>query len=137
MNSSAAARGLRLAGWGLPILAVLCCAPSVARASCGDYVVTRTAQADQAMADGHRPAAGAPAPADPRKRCHGPHCSRGPAVPLAPAPTVAPPAPQEWGWLARGPDFAAPGRGALPFDSSCQHPVRLASSIFHPPRHAA
>jgi len=137
MKSSATGRVLRLAGWALPLLAVLYCAPSVARASCGDYVVTRLAPADQAMAPHQQHPADAPAPAKPYKPCNGPGCSHAPTVPLVPVPTVVPPAAQEWGLIAGTLDFAAPGRGALPFESSPQHPVRLARSIFHPPRFAA
>jgi hypothetical protein len=137
MKSSAIAHVFRLAGWVLPLLAVLCCAPSVARATCGDYVVTRMTHADQAMAPQQQHAADVPTPAKPYKPCNGPRCSHAPTVPLIPAPTVVPPAPQEWGWLAGVPDFAAPGRGALLFESSPQHPIRLTGSIFHPPRFAA
>lgn len=128
---------MRLAGGGLPLLALLCCAPSVARADCGDYVVTRLTHLDQAMPDGLRHAAESPAPAGPRKPCNGPHCSRIPAAPLAPVPTVTSPAPQEWGWLGGESHPTALGRWAWLIDSSPQHPVRLARTIFHPPRHAA
>jgi hypothetical protein len=137
MASSPVARLLRLGGWALPILAVLWCAPSVARADCGDYVVTRLTHADQAMVPGQQHPADAPAPVKSHKPCNGPHCSNSPTVPLTPAPTVTPPTAQEWGLASGIPDLAAFGRGALLFESSPQHPVRLAHSIFHPPRFAA
>jgi hypothetical protein len=137
MKSSAIARLLRLAGWAIPILAVLWCAPSVARADCGDYVVTRLAHPDQGMMPGKQHSADLPAPAKPHKPCNGPHCSRAPAVPVAPVPTVTPPTAQEWGWFADDLGFTAPGRGAWLFDTCPQHPIRFASSIFHPPRLAA
>jgi hypothetical protein len=131
-------RPVRLVGWALPILAVLCCAPSIARASCGDYVHTRTAQPDQVMpTDGHpstdRPD---PAPADSHKPCHGPNCSGAPVVPPLSVPTVTPPTLPEWGWSAGSPAFSPPGRVGVLLDLSSPAPIQLASSIFHPPRRA-
>jgi hypothetical protein len=123
-----------LAGWAVPILAVLCCAPSVARAGCGDYVITRLDPHTQITTADQQHPAQLPTP---RKPCNGPHCSRGPAAPLLPVPTVAPPAPQEWGSLLAGPAFGAPDRGGWPVDTSASHPFHLAISIFHPPRLAA
>jgi hypothetical protein len=133
MTFSVPARSVQLAGWALPIVAVLCCAPSVARAGCGDYVVTKLPHLALA---GHQ--ADMPAPANPHKPCHGPNCSRGPTAPLPlSVPTVTPPSPSEWGWLAATPVPAPPHAGACLAESSSPRPTHLASGIFHPPRAAA
>jgi hypothetical protein len=139
MRLSVTGRSLRLAGWAVPILALLSCAPSVARASCGDYVVMRGPHAEAAMPPGPWHSAEAPVPVrpDPHKPCSGPNCSRGPVVPSLPAPTVGPPAPHEWGSLTGPPAFAAPGHESFLFESSPSQPIRLTRSIFHPPRRAA
>ena len=134
MTFAVPARSLRLVGWALPILAMLCCAPSVARAGCGDYVVTRAPHpADFAL--GGTPGGDAARPGSPHKPCHGPNCSRGPAVPTPlSAPTVTPTAPSEWGWLAGDPGAGAPPRGGLPRRALLPRPTHLTSGIFHPPR---
>jgi hypothetical protein len=137
MTLAVPGRSLRVAGWGLPILAVLCCAPSVARADCGDYVVTRVSHSGDMTPARHAGAAELPMRAQPHRPCHGPNCSRGPAVPLLPAPTVPAPAPSEWGWLTATPTPVPPDREHFFSDSPSPHPTHLASSIFHPPRRAA
>ncbi len=132
-------RSLRLAGWALPLLVWLCCAPSAARASCGDYVVTRAPHSGDMTAAAH-PAADGPLQlsASPHKPCHGPNCSGNPTVPQPlSAPTVTPPVPPEWGWLVATPPPAPPGGGTCLAPSASSHPTHLASSIFHPPRSAA
>jgi hypothetical protein len=118
------------------LLVVLCCAPSVARAGCGDdYVVTRAAHLGGVTPMAQH-ATDMPAPL-PAKPCHGPNCSNGPVVPPLSLPTVTPQAPPEWGSLIVTLAFVPPGAAALFADSSSPHPVSLASSIFHPPRRAA
>jgi hypothetical protein len=132
MISTTARRSAQLAGWVLPIVAVLCCAPAVARAGCGDYVATRLDQhAQMTLSEQqHAPVV----PAAPHKPCKGPHCSRGPAAPLSPVPVVAPPTPQEWGSLLAGPALTAPGNRIMRNEFDSVHPIHLASSLFHPPR---
>jgi hypothetical protein len=89
------------------------------------------------MPESHAPAAPAPQPVAPRKPCSGPRCSQAPAVPPLAPPTVAPPAPHEWGCLSAAPAAASDGFRAPLLESSPQHPVRIPSRIFHPPRHMA
>jgi len=138
MVSSTIRQALRLGGWALPILAVLCCAPSVARATCGDYVVTRSGHPDRMTPATQHGTPEMPAPAKPHQPCSGPRCGRGPTAPLLPAaPVVTAPVAQEWGWLTAAPSSAASIRSALLLESSLQRPIHLASSIFHPPRLAA
>ena len=126
----------RLAGWALPVLAGLLLAPAGARASCGDYVITRVAHAGQATAPQH----GAPMaqlPPVPQKPCHGPHCSQAPSAPLAPAPTTPPQTSQEWGCA---PDALAPAAidpTARLDEGQGPRPTRLPSDVFHPPRLAS
>jgi len=116
-------------------LVVLSCAPTVGRASCGDYVVVRTPPSGEIGPMGqHAAEMSSPLPAKPHKPCHGPNCSRGPSVPPLSSPTVSPPVPPEWGWLTGILPFVPSGEGARFPDSSAPLPFSLASSIFHPPR---
>jgi hypothetical protein len=132
MTHTAPARFLRSAGWALPILAVLCCAPSVARAGCGDYVVTK---APHAALAGHQP--DMPAPGSPHKPCHGPNCSGVPVVPQPfSAPTVTPTGSSEWCWLTPALAPLPPHAGVCLAEHSSPDPTHLASGIFHPPRAA-
>jgi hypothetical protein len=137
MTTAVPARSLRLVGWAFPILAVLCCAPSAARAGCGDYVVTRAAPPGNAASAAHPAEMPSPAPAAPHKPCHGPNCSGAPAVPQPVPPSVTPNGPTEWGWLAATPSSAPSHAGAVLAESSSPDPTHLASGIFHPPRTAA
>jgi hypothetical protein len=131
MKRSSSGRISLLAGGALALLVVLWCAPSAARAGCGDYIVTSADQHGNPMPPAK------PAPADPHKPCSGPHCSQAPAVPFGPAPTVTPPGGQEWGCPVTGPDSPTRGHVALLMNSPAARPTRLASSVFHPPRPAA
>jgi hypothetical protein len=138
MSLTLSQRSLRFVGWVLPILAALFCAPSVARAGCGDYVVTRGTQLDQAMPSEHQPAnVPSPLPAGPNRPCHGPNCSGGPVVPPLSVPVVVAPAPTEWGCLAGLLAFVPSGQGAFLPDLASLAPVSFATSVFHPPRCAA
>ncbi len=129
----------RVAGWAVPILAGLLLAPSGARASCGDYVVTRLSGAGLAPAGEHAAPAGELPSAAPRppKRCPGPYCSQVPAAPPAPMPTAPPQTALEWGCVTDGLLVAAPGRSAGLAEQTACRPVRLPSAIFHPPRPSA
>src|SRR6516162_8668064 len=134
MNLPASWRALGwLAGWAVPILAGLLCAPADARAECGDYVVTRRSHAEISLP------AGQPTPAAPRphKPCSGPHCSKAPAAPLAPAPTTPTPTSQEWGCILDGLGLASLVSNARLDEPHVPRPVRLAAGIFHPPRLAS
>ncbi len=131
------ARWVRIVGGVLPALAVLCCAPSVARASCGDYVTVRLPHAAGAATAGHPPEMPVPMPGATHKPCHGPNCSGDPNAPQPLSlPTVTSPAPSEWGWLSVVPPPVPPHAGACLADLSAPRPTHLASGIFHPPRAA-
>jgi hypothetical protein len=134
MTRGQAGRWLKHAGWVVPILAAFCCAPSAARAACGDYVTSRGGHVTPA--DPHH-AADVPAPAGPRKPCDRPNCSGRPVAPPVSAPTVVSPVSSEWGWLASAPACVPPARGALLFDHGSAPPTPTASPIYHPPRRAA
>src|SRR5262249_32580908 len=124
---------VRLARWAAALLVMCCISPSIARASCGDYL--HRAQAAQ-----HEPPLlphSGETPTDPSKPCSGPNCSGAPVVPPMPTPTVAPSAPTDCGCLAADAlllitDFR---------DSLCECIPRLfaqhPSAIFHPPRLSA
>jgi hypothetical protein len=133
MSRGGAGHWLRLTGWVLPILALACCAPSAARAACGDYVTTR---AHVTPADPHHPT-DLPTPAGPRKPCDGPNCSGRPVAPPVSAPTVVSPVSSEWGWLASAPTGAPPGLDTLLVEPCSPPPSHIASGIYHPPRRAA
>lgn len=138
MTFAVTARSLRSLGWVLPILAVLCCAPSVARAGCGDYVVTRGPHPANVASAAHQTEMPAPITPAPQKPCNGPNCKRAPAVPQPlPVPIVTPTGPSQWGWLTASPAPPSPHVGARLIDSPSPRPTHLASGIFHPPRAAA
>jgi hypothetical protein len=139
MTRALTARLLRFAGVTVALLVVLCCATSVARASCGDaYVVTRSAHHGDVAAPGQHPIeTPSPLPARPHKPCNGPNCSGGPVEPPLSVPTVTSPTPPEWGSLTGGPAFAPPRDVSRFSDDSASHPVSVALSIFHPPRPTA
>jgi hypothetical protein len=115
---------------------VLCCAPSVVRASCGeDYVVVRTSHSREVAPMGqHSAQVPSPLPVRPHKPCNGPNCSRGPSVPPLSIPTVPSSPPPEWGWLCGTLTNVPPGGGALFADPTSPQPISFVSSIFHPPR---
>jgi len=121
----------------LLVLAVEAGAPSVACASCGDYVLhgKQTSHADHSLA----PAAPDETPSGQERtppatpRCHGPSCNPGnlpPASPTAPQATAS----KEWGSLPVVP-IASPG-DARPCPLVDFHPAPRDSidDIFHPPR---
>jgi hypothetical protein len=128
----------RSAEWALPILAGLLFAPG-AHAECGDYVATRLSVANAASAQSHdMPAAPVtPAVPAPHKPCSGPHCSRLPAAPPAPVPTAPTRAAQEWGHVPDGLDPAPLAATTRLFEQQLSRPMRIPSSIFHPPRFSA
>jgi hypothetical protein len=142
MKSPAAWQTVRL--WTAAYLALLAgvlAAPAPVRAECGDYVV-RTPAAEGAGYTGSQPM---PAGIDPSTKhapttpqrgripCHGPGCSRHSPPPLVPVSTN-PIQPDEWGtMLGRQSGAGAAPAGRL-LDTAAPHPVRRASSIYHPPR---
>ena len=115
----------------VPLLAVLLLAGSGrAVAGCGDHVVMM-----KRNAEGHIEPASAENQSKPP--CHGPNCSASPVdqpAPLTSAPVqqtsvkevFTPPAPSE---------SADPPGVRRPFEFPSGSPVRLTTSIFHPPRH--
>ena len=94
--------------------------PGTAPASCGDYVRVQTHDE---------------APAPPRP-CHGPECSKAPAAPALPltAPVLSSCGSDQSPVVLQSDadDRPSPGRAAA--GTSAARPVRLTSSIFHPPR---
>lgn len=117
---------LRVAGGALLLACALACAPSRARAECGDYVHIQKGQ----------PAAGHDAndPSPPKTPCHGPGCSKGPSAPAAPLPAPAPTPPEAKACPA---GYAASGDGEAGWPAppaTAGQPTRLPSAVFHPPR---
>ena|SRR5947209_516593 len=117
---------IRAAASAVLALAGLALAPGTGTASCGDYVQVQTNQPTEE----HTPPAPCP--------CHGPQCSKAPATPAVPvtAPiriTAGSEQPVTTG-EAGLPPFHEPGWALSNADSD--PPVRLTTSIFHPPRAA-
>src|SRR5687767_4518154 len=106
------------------VLAVagLAVVPAGAAASCGDYV--------QIVAD-HQPT---PQPASPAAPCPG--CSKAPATPILPisVPVRSPSESEQSVALTTPAAGAHPLPGWARSTATSPHPVRLTSSIFHPPR---
>jgi hypothetical protein len=117
----------------LPALAALwLCAPTAARAGCGDYV----AFGPHAAAEHARPADAPVQPAAPAPRpcpCRGPQCSGGCPTPLPPV-TTAPVTPEHWACLADAPDAAGRDRHACRPAPEPRTSCGCVRSIFHPPR---
>ena len=112
-----------LAALGLVIVGVAL-TPGGAAASCGSYVTI------QGHAD-----AGGPIPA-PTVPCHGPGCSNAPASPALPltAPVTSSQGSEQPSAHSDSSADSTAGPRWGPFLSVDSHPVRVASSIFHPPR---
>ena len=123
------------------LLGLVVYAPSPARASCGDYVVShpgRSAQDFLSDLDSPLPPGGGQAeqaPVTPSRDvpCSGPTCSRGPGVPSMPAP---PPSLRCEPWCCttsmlplNGPELVDDLAGQTP-----RRPRRTAAAIEHPPR---
>jgi hypothetical protein len=124
MTSPAFARRVAtLAGWVLPILAVVLLAPGQATASCGDYVAWGPDQAT------HHPT-----PAEPDRPCTGPSCSQAPHVPLTPVPPAPVRPAQEWGDFGALLGFEPPGHTTALAEPAAARPVRRPSDVYHPPR---
>jgi hypothetical protein len=130
--------------WWLLLPAALLGAPPVARASCGDYVVIggqpARGQHHSGMTPATAPSDNQPAPApDHRRPCHGPSCSGAPTPvqPASPAPAPTGPHGTEWGWLTTAPDRPDVGPMSRWRAVDAARPLRLATSILHPPRRDA
>jgi hypothetical protein len=99
--------------------------PTKAEGTCGSYVMIVESTADM-------PHESPPVP----PACHGPSCSKLPAVPVSPVST----APISFGEMKQlfatvGDDHADVTRSRWPRNNSDSRlPARLPSSIFHPPR---
>jgi hypothetical protein len=126
---------LRRTGIALAIAAAAVCLPSRAGAACGDYVHI----ADNPAADDRGKAASdlpdGSRGESPRRPCHGPGCSNGPAAPATPltAPVTDTAGPKQLAARTTGDtDPAAGPRWHHPADLSGP-PVRIPTSIFHPP----
>jgi hypothetical protein len=98
--------------------------PGTAAASCGNYVIVQNED---------RTGQPQPVPAVP---CHGPGCSKAPGVPTMPmtAPvTTSTTTEQLTANFDSDADLVKPSGWGRPLPN-VEHPIRLASSIFHPPR---
>jgi hypothetical protein len=126
MTTSGWTRVLRAVGAAVvPAVLWLCCANSAA-AGCGDYVTILGPDGRPQVPAGHDMPTKGP--------CQGPNCSGGPKAPapIPPAPTSPAPVVKGLAPLADGhPALAGSGFLPPPTDGT---PVRLASSVFHPPR---
>jgi hypothetical protein len=118
---------LTLLGW---------CAPSGARAGCGDYVVLDAHPALAAPAAHDTPAAVPQTRSTPMRLpvpCHGPTCSRGSLPPwnaVPPSPTHT----EQWGQVGSFSLLAEQGRLARCCLPETGQPQHCPSSIYHPPR---
>jgi hypothetical protein len=117
-------------------VAAMLLSPQEAGATCGDYLVHRsaplTAMSGSVNADStaHLPTSvPGPRPAP----CRGPHCSRGPAAPSAPLPPLVLTADQ-WGVIAVPAVEAAGLLGSATMLDLCGPPQWFAAGIFRPPR---
>lgn len=144
MKSALRARLVRLlAGTLLASSAGLLIAPGAAEAGCPSHerpavALPDFAGAGLAAADrggGSSPGDASGQPGRPRP-CNGPSCSGRPALPVSPAPPAVPRL-GPWAILDPAPAVAAPGQAAPREDEGRISPIRLARSIFHPPRPAA
>lgn len=137
-------------GWRVALLlvAVSCLTPGQTFAECGDYVVIRNAQTGtvpHASATSRHSSTTSPEPGSdllkipiPAKTpCHGPNCSGAPAhehPPLVPVTSLS-------NQLKKQAQSSIPVEGeartnsSFDRDQSSPHPIRRASSVFHPPRH--
>src|SRR5262245_59397796 len=114
-------------GAAAPLLALLL-APSLGKASCGDYVtVMRDAPADNSP---HTAPPAFPTP----KPCNGPHCSQHPAAPpLAPvAPVVV--VAEDWACTVSSSPSETEAAAHRQVEFAAEIPSRHPSDIFHPPR---
>jgi hypothetical protein len=119
----------------LLLVVVACSTPARAAAECGDYVTILNSSQNAS----HTTSVANPNPEQmPAKPCHGPNCSSSPArefPPVPPAPSTSTNSVKESARNAAGTDDAVAALGS-PFDRdlTSPHPIRRASSIFHPPR---
>lgn len=97
--------------------------PSVAQATCGDYVHT-SSEANQ-----QKPIH----PTEPFAPCTGPTCSRPDNTPLAPL-SVKFSLPRFEGQLAHTIETADPGHSDWVFETTPTAPLGNPTSIYHPPR---
>jgi hypothetical protein len=100
-------------------------APGRAEASCGDYVYVQTANQTPEIA-----------PIQPQPPCHGPGCSKAPAAPPVPltAPVSSSSETDQSPVVLDADSDDRPGSGWAAGHRAAAQPIRLTSSIFHPPR---
>ncbi len=127
MKALATSRSGRLSAGAVLALAAALLAPSRAAATgCGTprgpfHDDTPTARDNGPLQAPH-----------PAKPCSGPHCSASLPLPLPPAPP-APPG-DLWGLPASAEPVSGPADERLRFEHAPDRPVRLASSVYRPPR---
>jgi hypothetical protein len=114
----------------LAIIAAMVLGPSLAHASCGDYLVHRDAAP---MTATHSTEQSDPATDAPEQPCHGPQCQRSqPEAPVAPS-VPSRPVEDFWPCSCAGPGGNDALTSPIAFPPS-PLPIRRESSIFHPPR---
>ena len=117
-------------GWlaAMLLVAAACLTPDRASAGCGDHVTILNSSSQSDHQAGQSDQSKLP--------CQGANCSGEPLqhqAPLAPATTVAPQG-KEIVQSLLGPSDDEGLRSLLDRDFSRTHPIRRASSVFHPPR---
>jgi hypothetical protein len=127
----------------LVLLAHFVCVPSLARASCGEYVILGTHDADHAQSfltgvgRTHLPrstSGGAHNQTGHGKPCSGPMCSRGssplPLTPLVPPPTSG----EQWAHGSQVPLLSDIRSDAHSLEVNSPRSFRHVRDIYHPPR---
>ncbi len=124
-----------LAGWALLILFSSLCAPTAARASCGDYLTILPAGFDAKLPTTHPLSVkthAIPGSHDPYKPCTGPLCSKGPITPEIPTYVVQPV--QDRCHVSNEAVIVTVECGTRILVSSIHPSIHFSSDIFHPPR---
>jgi hypothetical protein len=123
-------------GWraALVLVAAACLTPDRASAGCGDHVTILNGSSQSDHQAGRADPSDQSGPS--RLPCQGPNCSGEPLhhqAPLAPVTTVTPQG-KEIVQTLLGPSGDNGLPSLLDRDFSTAHPIRRASSVFHPPR---
>jgi hypothetical protein len=121
----------------LPLVIAMFLTTGRASAECGDYVTIKTsAHPSNVHRESGLPPADSKSSGIPQIPCHGPNCSQSPThipSPLAPI-TVASEQVKELAQLFISRNEMLNRRLSFDRDDSFIHPIRRASSVFHPPR---
>ena len=118
-----------IVGASLTFLAISLIAPASAKAGCEHPADRPSIGLDAFRLDGSKTADQAPPP----KPCSGPSCSNKSAPPTTSAPQP-PPRAELWGLAIEPEPVTSPDSSARAPEGTLERHVRLATSIFHPPR---